>query len=183
MRIVCTAQILLVAALFQGCATRHPSTPDFSRYPRSASIDYLVRHHTNADYHLANGSLLAMSAYLPEGDLIVSYVVYTNGVSWSSRVYWGSLEKHFVGQHTSQIAATNVAALKRALQGMPRQDNSPPLDRLFVFSFRDGRSWQTLTYDRLNLPKAMEDVYRVVPERNETKFDDPWKETHKRPAK
>ena len=170
-------QRCVIVLIFLGAAAGSPSSldpparaqspaPDFSNYPQTESFGFYLRSQTNAAEHLQRADLLAISAF-PRGDrYALQYVVTEAGQESDVRnVYSWALQ----ASHWRPLSEAELNNLRSAINELPVESKSPPVERLVIVSFREGTNWVTRSYDSDALPKSMRQIYDIIGERFESR--------------
>lgn len=159
--------MLLISTLAFGLAGAQNEfpLPDFSGYSKTQSFKYFLRWQTDGTEHLQQGNLLTVSAF-PRGEgVALQYSVTETGQQSDHRhVYDWAVH----ASHRKQLSQTELASLRSAIRELPSESNLPPLERLVIVSFRNGREWVTRSYDSRALPTAMRRIYEIIGERFES---------------
>lgn len=135
-------------------------TPDFSRYPQTDAFRFFLQTQTNAT-QLTHSNLLAITAFVcGVGDrAALNYSVGQDGQEVDCRfVYRWAIQNY----HSIQLPAESMTRLRSAISQLPAHNESPPLDRLMIVSFRDGTNWITKTYDWQAPPEAMRRIDAII---------------------
>jgi|GEM_PF-1903099 hypothetical protein len=168
--ILVVTAVLLVRMIF--LMLPRSGNADFSSYPMTWTFrDYLSFHNTRHPWHLEHTNLLAISAF-PLGEYYaLQYMVAESGKKhdWLYAPYRG-----YRGGGAKQLPEADMKALRVAIAELPHKSVSPPIERLVIVSFRDGRNWVTRSYDSDALPKPMRQIYDIIGE---------WPESKQRPDK
>jgi hypothetical protein len=67
--------------------------------------------------------------------------------------------------HWKDLSAAALADLRAAIDELPAESASPPLDRNVVVSFKSGTNWLSRIYDFEQQPKALRRIYEIIGER------------------
>jgi len=118
-----------------------------------------------AVWNLQQTNLMAISAFPKGGGYALEYSVTESGGESDVR---DSYPFDYQAPHGKQLSEVDIKSLRSAINNLPSESASPPIERLVVVSFCQGTNWVTRSYDGGALPKPMRQIYGIIGERYET---------------
>ena len=80
------------------------------------------------------------------------------GIAESVRSVFDWAEQGF---KSKQLTEEEAAAIAKAIGELPESSKTPPLEFLYVVSFKNHGEWITRVYDRRHLPAAITKVHSI----------------------
>lgn len=134
-----------------------PAPTDYPCYSNVTVFNSLLKFHTNSMSNLQRTNLLKLTIFY--GDVVYhDYCVRENGVN---DLYLSDTLGVKSGP-ALPVSADGLRTLRSALLALPAKNDSPPAERIFLLSYRDGTNWVTRIFDRENLPKPARQIDEIV---------------------
>ncbi len=156
----------LIVALASARADEKAVVPDFSGYAQTEGFRHHVSINTNGAVNLQRTNILAIAAFPKGNSFALEYFVTESGQEYDWRNVWNWAIQ---ASQKKQLPEADLESLRSAIRELPRENMSPPIERLVIVSFRDGTNWVTHTYDSGALSKPMRQIYDIIGERFESK--------------
>lgn len=158
---------LSVLVLGSALASEREVNPDLSRYAKTEGFRWFLNCHTNVSDLDSRATLIRISVFWKDDQRARQYVVDRSGEESDARYIsnsktWG----HELGGGRT-LSKQEFASLKRAIAKLPIESASPPINRLVLVTFNNGKDWVTRSYDKRALPSALRLIIHIVGEQPE----------------
>jgi hypothetical protein len=127
---------------------------------RQSRLQSIFESQTNVASNLAQSNLLSITV-IRSDQLWFPYRVKEDGKEEDHRMTPYAIQ----ASHWKDLSAAALADLRAAIDELPAESASPPLDRNVVVSFKSGTNWLSRIYDFEQQPKALRRIYEIIGER------------------
>ena len=131
----------------------------FSPYSPGDALRYVAYSHA-CRQPLDRHHLIFYSSWFLEGNPKVAMQTRINerGMAESVRSVFDWAEQGF---KSKQLTEEDAAAIAKTIGELPESSKTPPLEFLYVVSFKNHGEWITRVYDRRHLPAAITKVHSI----------------------
>jgi hypothetical protein len=143
--------------------------PDLSMYAQSEVFAEALILHTNATWNLQQTNMLVMSVFGPNPGMV--HQIYVNEAGVKHECGWWTFNLRRGGSavfYASQLPKEKLQSLRLAINEVPAENVSPPIERLVMVSFPKGTNWVTRCYDSGTPPKSVQQLSDILGVKFET---------------